>query len=284
MRVRHLLIPVLLAVIACGCGEDDDYADNESEIVFGIGQRTVKTSEGEKKETTAGYEYLRLANKGGWGPWVFRDGDGEGTCYFERFEDRLGKPRVESGVATFRGGKLPSPAGLQILANQPDAKLDGPGWADGDILTFDVSGFAMPPITTTMMYAPSGTLDIKAITPAPAEASGTELSLKSTDSVGVTWTPVTTGPRSRVMVSLETEEESGRGSQVRCFGSPESGSAVIPSDWVARLFSTVPTSAPIKGHLEIASHRQVTIYARGSWIGYVVATNVQREQAFTGVR
>lgn len=284
MRARFLHVPVLVAALGCGCGDYEDYSYGENEIVFGINQRTVKASEGEKKEITAGYEYLRLANKGGWGPWVFRDGDGEGTCYFERFDDRLGKPHVESGAATFAGGKLPSPGGLQILANQPDlSKLEGAGWQDGDILTFDVSGFAMPPISTTMMYAPRGSLDVKTITPALPEGA-TELSLKASDSVAVTWAPVTEGPRSKVVVSLETDDEGGHGSQVRCFGSADSGSAIIPSHWVARLFSTVDPSAPITGHLEIASHRQVTIYARGSWIVYVVATTLHREQTFTGVR
>lgn len=286
MRGFSLFGPALLAVIACGCsGYDDAYWLGDNEIVFGISQRTVTTPEGEKKtEVVAGYEYLRLAHTGGWGPWIFRDGDGEGTCYFERFDQRLGKPHVESGAASFSGGRLPAPGGLQILANQQDlSRHEGLGWEQGDVLTFDVSGFAMPPIPRATMTAPVTALEVASIAPALPEGA-TELTIRSNDSVGVEWRPVEEKPFSRVMVSLETEVENGPGAQVRCFGTARSGSAVIPAHWVARLFSTVDPNAPIKGRLAIASHRQVTIYARGGWVVYVVATTVHREQAFRGER
>jgi hypothetical protein len=293
MRVRFLVPAVLLSSFAfvAGCDEDFEghhgrYGD-ENEIVFGIQQRTVTVAQGETKEVAAGYDYLRLANRGGWGPAVFRDGDGEGTCYFESLEDRLGKPRVESGAAMFGGGKLPSPSGLQMLANQPDdSKFAGVGWEDGDLLTFDVTGFAMPRIPTITMNAPRTTLDVTAIAPAPAPSTtgAEEISIKVSDSVGVTWTPATEGPRSRVMVTLETDQANGPGSQVRCFASGDSGSAVIPAQWVARLFSTVDPAAPIKGHVAVSSHRQFTYYAQAAWVVYVVATTLHREHAFSGVR
>lgn len=294
MRVRFLLGPMALLLVPVtttmtGCddewGRHDGWGD-DNEIVFGIQQRTVTTPEGETKEVAAGYDYLRLANRGGWGPAVFRDGDGEGTCYFESFADRLGRPRVESGAAMFAGGKLPEP--LHLLANQPEeSKVTGIGWEDGDILTFDVTGFAMPRIPTVTMHAPRTTLDVTAIRPTPRPSStGTEgeRTIKVADPVAVTWTPATEGPRSRVMVTLQTDAEDGRGSQVRCFASADSGSAIIPAPWIARLFSTVDPEKPIKGHLGISSHRQFTYYAQAQWIVYVVATTVHREEAFVGVR
>ncbi len=292
MRVRFLLPLVFLAVGCDDYGYYDRHYGGDNEIVFGIQQRTVTTPDGaQATEVSAGYDFLRLAKRGGWGPAVFRDGDGEGTCYFESFDDRLGKPRVEDGTAMFTGGTLPSPNGLQLLANQPeDTKYAGAGWADGDVLTFDVMGFAMPRIPTLEMYAPRTKLEGTTIAPAPSASAdpssvgSSTIEIRTSDAVGVTWARPTEGARSRVMVSLETEEEGGRGSQVRCFGRSESGSAVIPAEWVARLFSTVDPDKPIKGHLEIASHRQYTYYGRGNWIVYFVATTLHEQHAFTGVR
>lgn len=278
MRGRFLLLaPVVLAAVACGDYDDGHwYSDNE--IVFGIRQKVSAVG---ATEVVAGYEYLGLANKGGWVTNVFRDGDGDGTCYFERFDNRLGQPRVESGVATWTGGNLPR-SGLTILANQPEpTRLQGEGWQATDELTFDVTGFAMPKIRAVTMNAPRVELGPTTIAPALAEGA-TELSLNAADDVGVTW-PAVDAP-ARVMVSLETEETNGPGGEVRCFGTPRSGSAVIPAKWVARLFSSVDPGAPIKGRLEIASHRQVTYHTRGSWTVYVVATTVHREQTFVGVR
>ena len=190
-------------------------------------------------------------------------------------------PRVESGVATWTGGKLPA-SGLTVLANQPEpSKVRGEGWLASDTLTFDASGFAMPRIRAVTMNAPRAEIGDTTIAPALAEGA-TELSLNATDDVAVTW-PAVDAP-ARVMVSLETEEANGPGGEVRCFGTPRSGSAVIPAKWVARLFSSVDPGAPIKGRLEIASHRQVTYHTRGSWTVYVVATTVHREQVFVGVR
>jgi hypothetical protein len=278
MRSRFLLLAsVIASVSVVGCMDHDHYGyDDDNEIVFGIRQKVDADG---NKHVSAGYEFLALAKKGGWVTNAFRDGDGEGTCYFERFDHRLGKPRVESGVATFKGAGLPAP-GLQVLANQPEpAKLEGTGWSTGEVLTFDAAGFAMPDIRPVTMKAPRTELAITGVTPAVAQGS-TELSLKPTDSIAVTWTPIEDERSTRVMVALETDEEKGPGGEVRCFGSGKSGSAIIPSEWVARLFSSVDPSTPVNGRLEIATHRQVTVRARGGWTVYVVATTVHREQSF----
>ena len=58
---------------------------------------------------SASYEFLGLAHRGGWSAAAFRDGTAEGTCHFERFDQRLGALDVESGVATWTGGGLPAP-------------------------------------------------------------------------------------------------------------------------------------------------------------------------------
>ena len=287
MSGRFLLIGPVLMMFVAGCGDYDDgyYGYSENEIVFGIRQR-IDPASGESS-VTASYEYLGLANKGGWVTSVFRDGDGDGTCYFERYDNRLGQPHVESGVATWTGGKLPA-AGLQVLANQPEpTKLAGAGWGTDDTLMFDVSGFAMPRLQTVSMRAPRTDLEITAISPAAGEGanqSANETSLAPTDDVGVTWTPTTRDGATRVMVTLETEEEGNPGGGVRCFGSSKSGSVVIPAKWVARLFSSVDPAKSIKGRIAVASHRQITYHARGSWTAYIVATTLHREQPFTGTR
>jgi hypothetical protein len=108
--------------------------------------------------------------------------------------------------------------------------------------------------------------------------------LETTDEVGVTWTSPPRDEAARVMLTLETGVEGGPNGGVRCFGSSSSGSAIIPSKWVARLFSSVPVDKPITGHVGVFSHRQVTYYARGSWTVYIVASTQHREQSFTGVR
>ncbi|HVJ88267.1 MAG TPA: hypothetical protein VM580_00585 [Labilithrix sp.] len=281
MRGRFLLLAVV-ALLALGCS-DYPHAYDENEIVFGIQQRTDAASG--TSVVTADYEFLSLSRKGGWGAQVFRDGDGEGVCYFEVFDHRLGRPEVESGVARWTGGQLPQ-AGLQVLANQPaPSKIEGAGWGPNDALFFDVTGFAMPPLRTVAMYAPSVELAITAISPAqPTRA--TEMTIGTTDDVSVKWSPPAPHVNaSRVMVTLETEDEAAHPhAGVRCFGSASSGSVVIPSARVSQLFSTVTGDKPIKGNLAVYSHRQVTYLARGGWVAYIVATTLHREQAFTGAR
>jgi hypothetical protein len=218
---------------------------------------------------------------------VFRDGDGDATCYFERYDDRLGAIQVESGVATWTGGHLPA-AGLQILANETEpAKIDGSdGWSADDQLTFAVTGFAMPPIRTFSMYAPR--LDLGDITITPALADGaTDISIKTSDDVHFTWTPPSSNdyPHAHVMVTLETIEDGKPGGGVRCFAAPSAGSAVIPAEWVARLFSSVvDATKPITGQIAVSSHHQVTYYAPADWTVYAVATTEHVAKSFAGVR
>ncbi|HVH43068.1 MAG TPA: hypothetical protein VM925_12025 [Labilithrix sp.] len=278
MRGPFLLFASAVALVG-GCADYDAYGENE--IVFGISQR-VDAATG-KPVVAAGYEYLRLANKGGWSSLAFYDGDGDGVCYFELYDHRLGPLIVDSGVATWTGGKLPAP-GLQVLANQPQpSRHEGAGWAAGDMLTFDVSGFAMPRLETVRMLAPRTELAAIAMTPAPAEGAA-DVSLKATDDIGVTWTPTSREDATRVMVTIETEEGDQSLGGVRCFDSSESGSAVIPKKWVARLFSSVDATKPIKGHIAVSSHQQTTYYERDGWTAYIVAVSQHRAQAFTGVR
>jgi hypothetical protein len=281
MRGRFLFVPIVFAG-AAACDDERDYGDYRgNEIIFGLRQEQNTTTG--QKDLSASYEFLGLTNRGGWEMAVFRDGDGEGICYFERYDHRLGQPRVEGGVATFRGGALP-PGGVQLLANQPTpVKIAGAGWATNDLLTFNVSGFAMPPIDTATMLAPAADLTITGMSPA-APKDGAPLALSSTDDIGISWTPVTEKMPSRVMISLETEEPNDPGGDVRCFSSAWVGTAVIPHQSVAFLFSSVNVGIPIKGHLLVATHRQLTIDAEGDWTVYVVATTIQRDLAFTGTR
>lgn len=265
---------LLLALIPLAC-VDYPPAAEPNEIVFGIHQRTDEATG--KTEVSAGYEYLSLAKKGGWVNYVFRDGDGEGTCYFERFDQRLGHPRVEGGTATWQGGQLPVP-GLTVHANQPEpSKHEGVGWGENDVLSFQVDGFAMPRIHRLTMNAPGAELPGTVVAPPSSE-------IKSSDDVGVTWTPVPSDDGSRVMVTIETEEDDNPGGGVRCFASSKSGSIVVPSKWVSRLFESVEPAKPIKGHIEIASHRQITYVTHGDWIVYVIATALHKQVPFTGLR
>lgn len=288
MRGRFLLL-ALFVLVAVGCDDGGEGWGDANEIIFGVRQR-IDGSSG-MADVSAGYEFLSLAKQGGWAPYVLRDRDEDRVdreCYFERVDRRLGHPRVESGVATFTGSNLPSP-GLQILANQPDAIKTGlPAWTPDDRLTFEVSGFAMPRLDPIAISTPRTDLAITTVTPAALFGNASSdlsasAALKATDEVSVTWTP-TESNRASVMISLETEEANGPGGNVRCFTSASSGSAAIPADWVARLFSSVDSNAPIKGTLQIASHRQVTMGARGHWTVYVVATTIHREQTFRGAR
>lgn len=281
--MRKRILPfalVVLAAFGAGCLGDEGagWGRGENEILFGISQRTHAPSGA--SEVVAGYEFLRLANHGGWATTASRAESG--SCYFERFDRRLGRLRVESGVATWTGGALP-PSGLQVIANEPEAaRHEGPGWATGETLTLEVSGFAMPEIGLVTMRAPRAELEITSVAPTLAEGA-TELSITETESVGVSWAP-REDRGGHVLVSLSTEEPDGRGGNVRCFASASSGDLVVPARWVTRLFSSVDPETPIAGTLEIASHQQVTVRAPGGWAVYVVATTVHYEQRFTGVR
>ena len=275
--LRRVLLLASLCGLVVACGDHDDWGYAPSEALFAIEQRTDAAG---TKQISAGYELLGLANRRSWGAEIFRDGDGEGTCYYERLGERLGRARVDDGVAVFGGGRLPAP-GIQVLANQPDAQLLGAeGWSTNERLTFDVRGFALPRIQPFVLRAPRSDLQVTAVVPA---ANGTAIALRPSDDVGVTWTPpADPDDDARVMVVLRTSAPDPI--EVRCFGSGRSDSIVLPSRWVAQLFSAVDPALPITGHLTIASHRQVTTFARGDWTVYVVATTVHSDQSFTGTR
>lgn len=261
---------LLLLAVLPACDDHDAYFGNESEALFGIEQ---SVDEAGVPHLVAGYELLGLADQHhrGWGLTAFREG--ASSCFLERLTDRIGPAPVDRGAAVFGGGRLPA-AGLTVLANQPDAKLDAEGWKTGDRLTFDVSGFALPRIDPFRMAAPRTELSVTGVTPV-------ELAMKRTDDLTVTWTPPPADdPPSRVMVGLRTAD----GVEVRCFVREDEGRAVIPSAWVARLFDAADPARPLTGTLTIASHRQTTVYGQGNWIVYVVASHRHRELPFTGAR
>lgn len=262
---------VACAVTACGDGHPYHGYGDDSSIVFGISQKLDGT--GKVTETRAGYEFLELANKTGWETHVIYDG--KSTCIFERLEKRLGKPRVESGAASFSGGALPS-NGIAIPANSDDiVQKDTAGWKTNDTLFFEASGFAMPTIRPQRMTAPAAELQIT------APAADAELAIRASEDFTVSWTVVDEKVPSRVMVALETEEPDGRAGEVRCFFNANEPTGIVPKLWLTRLLSSVAPEQPIKGKVQIATHRQLTLYARGGWTIYVVATTLHREQAFT---
>lgn len=284
MSGRRLLLSVVLPIaVLAGCADYryDAWGDRENEVVFGIhqgldanGQQAVKAS----------YSFIGLAGQGGSFAHVFRDGDGDGACYFERYDQRLGALHVDSGRATWTGGKLPQ-GGLEVLANTPmPATYSGAGWSDGDTLAFDVSGFAMPPLERVTLVASDLALDGITTTPELAEGASS-IAIKSTDDVTVTWTPPTTSSDdAAVLVALETDDTSGVDAGVSCFNRAKTGRAVIPARWVARLFDEVDGSKAIAGHLSVASHSQVTYLGSAGWTAYIVATSERSSVAFAGTR
>jgi len=255
-------LPFVLVVGLVGCDDDHHFRRAEAnEILFGVEQRADAAG----VQVTGGYEFLGLAKRGGRGARVFRDGDGDGRCYLERLESRLGKPNVENGVAVFSGAKLP-PSGVQILANQPDPKLNAQGWSTGDTLLFETSGFAMPYVSSFRMKVPR--TELEGIGVAPTE-------LRADTDLVTTWTPPVDGDASRVLVALRID-----GAEVRCFDDVASGKVVIPAKWLTELYATVADGGkPTTVRLTVASHRQVTVFAEGDWIAYVVATTVFRDEA-----
>jgi len=225
----------------------------------------------------------------------------DSSCWAENLDDRLGQPHVEGGVAVFRGGLLP-PEGVAVVANRTDdLKLDGPAWTNaGDPLTFESKGFVMPDVDPQTITMPSQTLTLA--TPADPAA---EVPLTSAQDFTVTWTPSDpSAPKENVVVSLEAvpagAAPNARGTELRCFFDRTAGSGNIPARIVSRFYSllgggqaaadagattpgaTTPgATTPIKGKLHIATHSQLTIFARGGWTVYVVATAEQRDQPFS---
>ena len=253
--MKRLLLFLLLA--ACDSNDGWDHYD-DNEIVFGITQKGTTT--------TAGYEYLSLAHRGGWSTDVMRAGN-EGVCIHETLDRRIGKPNVgDGGRARFSGGLLP-PAGLVVNANEDDAKVDTAAFAPGKEVVFGVDeGFALPPFGPIPLLSPRTAITVTA----PA-ASTDDLAVDSTKDLGLSWTVVDTpnDAPSRVMTSIETDNE-----EVRCFFDADASAGAMPSSFLKLL-----GPAGTKGTLSVATHRQVTVIARGGWTIYVVGAISQLEQA-----
>jgi len=256
MRRAAVLFAGFLAM--AGCSDDDGWSSyDDNEIVFGITQKGTTT--------TAGYEYLSLAHRGGWSTDVMRAGT-DGVCIHETLDRRIGKPNVgDGGRARFSGGLLP-PAGLVVNANEDDVKLDAAAFGPGKELVFGVDeGFALPPFGPIPLLSPRTAITVTA----PA-ASTDELPVDTTKDLGFAWTVVDTpnDAPSRVMTSIDTDKE-----EVRCFFDEDATSGAMPASFLALL-----GAAGTKGTLSVATHRQVTVIARGGWTIYVVAAISQREQ------
>jgi hypothetical protein len=282
-----IVIGLSLGALA-GCHGDDDWdwdSSTDSEIVFGISQS--KNAEG-KVSTSVGYEFLDVLDNG----WSTIGQITKGrSCWAERLDDRLGQPRVEGGVATFQGGALPD-KGIAVVANQPDdLVLDAPAWqTGGDALTFEAKGFAMPNIGPATIYAP--TIELALVSPALPTDAAPELAIdgKAADPLGIEWTvgEETVGPRETVVAALVVvpeETPTARGVELRCFFDRRAGKGAFPQAMITRFTGLVGGAGnPIKGKLRIATHRQLTIHARGGWTVYVVASVDQREQPFAMTR
>lgn len=258
----HAKFFILLGVGLCGCGQYEPIPYGESSIVFGMEQ--TKDAEG-KVTTVAGYELLELGGRGWYTRgFVARDK----ACWVEKLDGRLGRPRFEGGVATFKGGRLPSD-GLLVHANQvDDTKLDGAGWAAGERLRFQATGFAMPDIGPYEIPGPAAELTI--------DAPAADAPVVVKDDFVVTWQPGTVPVKERVVVVLGVET-----TEVRCFFDRAQGTGKIPRELLSAL---PPTNATTPGTLQIATHQQLTVVAPGSWVVYVVASVNQRKQAFTLAR
>jgi len=269
----------LFSFASVGCdGHDfdrDRYSD--SEIVFGINQS--KATDG-KVTTSVGYEFLDVRDQG-WSTRGFVSRDR--SCWSEVLDERLGQPRVEGGVAKFEGGLLPA-GGVAVVANRADdLTLEGPAWTNaGEALTFEAKGFAMPEITPARLVLPSTGLTIVA----PADAAA-EVGVSLENELEVAWDKgdpsAATATRENVVASIVAVPEGqpdARGVELRCFFDRSAGSGRFPKKMMDRFVSLMGDGA-IKGKLRIATHRQLTILAKGGWTVYVVATADQREQPFT---
>jgi hypothetical protein len=270
----------LLAVGAgtAGCMNDGFGRDgwDDSSIVFGIDQ--TKNADG-KLTTSVGYEMLDLRDHG-WSARGFVSADR--SCWAERLDDRLGQPRVDGGVAVFKGGLLPA-NGIAVVANRADdLTLDGAAWTNaGDALTFEAKGFAMPEIPPSKVLVPS--LDLALTVPADPAA---EVPVRADQELEVSWAPSDkAAPHENVVASLvavPADQPGSRGVELRCFFDRTAGTGRFPTRLMERFATLVgaATGTTIKGKLHIATHRQLTIFADGGWTVYVVATAEQREQPF----
>lgn len=274
MRTKSwFVVPALFAssLGVSGCLAESSWYErgSDNEIVFAISQS--KLADG-KTVTRVGYEFLDIRDQG-WTTYGFQSRDS--SCWAEKLDTRLGQPRVEGGVAKFSGGSLPQ-EGIAVVANRPDElQLDAPAWSKGgETLTFEAQGFAMPSIEPSRFTVPS--LDL----PITAPAADAEVALPAAGDLEVAWEPGGSGTKENVVASFFTEPTDGtRGVELRCFFDRADGKGTFPKQLVAR-FAQIAGQGEVKGKLRIATHRQLTIVARGGWIVYVVAGVEQREQPF----
>lgn len=268
--MKRSIFLLIGATAASACGDGGypyGYGWDSSEIVFGIVESTDQAT-GEAT-TRAGYEYLGLANKGGWATVLSRSGE-DGTCIYEDLDRRIGRPHVgDGGRARWVGGTLP-PEGLVVNANEPDPELAGRAFVPGKPLAFDIDfGFGLPEIPAVPMHAPRTELTT-------IEPPAGELSVDAASHLAFAWrSGATPDLPSNVMVALDTEDETGRGAEVRCFFDEKEGRGAVPPALLQRL-----GASGTKGTVRIATHRQVTVIANGGWLVYVVGAIVHREQPF----
>jgi hypothetical protein len=289
---RSLLFTLgsLLASLAGGVAGCDDGGEHrgrhrhfdDNSIVFGLDQ--TRSADG-KITTSVGYEMIDVLGHGSRARGVVT---ADSSCWAENLDDRLGQPHVEGGVAIFRGGLLPA-QGVAVIANRPDdLTLDGPAWTNaGDPLTFESKGFVMPDVAPSTITMPSQTLPLTA----PVDAAA-EVALTAAQDFTVTWAASDAGaPSENVVVSLTAlpagaagaagAAANARGTELRCFFDRTAGTGTIPSQLVGRFHDLLGGAPAIKGKLRIATHQQLTIFARGGWTVYVVATAEQRDQSFS---
>jgi len=279
MRTKSWFVMALLAAASLtggGCVIDEHHHGRSSdlEIVFGISQ--ARRADG-KVVTTAGYEFLDVLQHR-WSTYGYVAKDRR--CWAEKLDTRLGQPRVEGGVALFKGGLLPA-GGVAVVANKADdTVLEAPAWErGGDTLTFESKGFAMPDIDPARLRVPSPDLAITA----PAGDATVTLTTPATDELEVAWDPGAAPAEESVVAAFVTEPADGsRGVELRCFFDRPDGKGRFPKALVDRVASLAGLTGPgeVKGKLRVGTHRQLTILADGGWIVYVVATAPQREQPF----
>jgi len=306
MDYRSSLPLVLVVIAAAGfvacLDEGDGYychgrRFDENSIVFGIDE--TKGADG-KVTTSVGYEMIDVLGRGSRARGVVTS---TSSCWAENLDDRLGQPHVEGGVAVFRGGLLPA-NGIAVVANRADdLKLDGPAWTNaGDPLTFESKGFVMPDIDPATIKMPSQTLAVAS----PADAAA-NVALASSQDFVVTWDAgdPNAAPEN-VVVSLTSvpagAAPNAHGTELRCFFDRSAGTGTIPARLVGRFYTLLAggqasadagadagaganadagAAGAITGRLHVATHQQLTIFAKGGWTVYVVATAEQRDQPFS---
>ena len=313
MNYRSSLPSIVVVIAAAGfvaCVDDGDghrhrHGYDESSIVFGIDE--TKGADG-KVTTSVGYEMIDVLGRGSRARGVVTSAS---SCWAENLDDRVGQPHVEGGVAVFRGGLLPA-NGIAVVANRADdLKLDGPAWTNaGDPLTFESKGFVMPDIAPATIKMPSQTLAVAS----PADAAA-NVALASSQDFVVTWDAGDpNAPPENVVVSLTSvpagAAPNAHGTELRCFFDRSAGTGTIPARLVGRFYTLLgggqanaaaaeagapadasadagananapSTPGAITGRLHVATHQQLTIFAKGGWTVYVVATAEQRDQPFS---